>query len=108
VTDGVNGLVVDPDPPALAHAIRRLRDDTVWADQLGEAGRAMAAGVHVAARARRARCRHRRGDGVKIALVAPSPVPFVLGGAERLCHGLLEHINGSTAHDAEAHQAPGT
>jgi glycosyltransferase involved in cell wall biosynthesis len=43
---------------------------------------------------------------VKIALVAPSPVPFVLGGAERLMHGLLESINASTAHDAELIKLP--
>jgi glycosyltransferase involved in cell wall biosynthesis len=43
VIDGVNGLVVDPDPRALADAIRRIDDDAAWAKQLGEAGRAVAA-----------------------------------------------------------------
>jgi glycosyltransferase involved in cell wall biosynthesis len=43
---------------------------------------------------------------VKIALVAPSPVPFVLGGAERLMHGLQQSINASTAHDAELIKLP--
>jgi len=44
VVDGVNGLVVDPDAVSLAQAIRRLHDDPVWAEQLGEAGRDVAAG----------------------------------------------------------------
>jgi glycosyltransferase involved in cell wall biosynthesis len=43
VVDGVNGLVVDPDPQSLADAIRRIHEDAVWAEQLGEAGRALAA-----------------------------------------------------------------
>jgi glycosyltransferase involved in cell wall biosynthesis len=43
VTDGLNGLVVDPDPHALAGAIRRIHEDAAWAQQLGEAGRALAA-----------------------------------------------------------------
>jgi glycosyltransferase involved in cell wall biosynthesis len=43
VTDGLNGLVVDPDPHALAAAIRRIHEDMAWAQQLGENGRAVAA-----------------------------------------------------------------
>jgi glycosyltransferase involved in cell wall biosynthesis len=43
VTDGVNGLVVDPDPRALAAAIRRIHDDAAWAEQLGQSGREIAA-----------------------------------------------------------------
>ncbi len=43
---------------------------------------------------------------MKIALVAPSPVPFVLGGAERLMGGLVEHINRATSHDAELIKLP--
>ncbi len=43
VADGVNGLVVDPTPHALAGAIRRIHEDPAWAQELGEAGRAIAA-----------------------------------------------------------------
>jgi glycosyltransferase involved in cell wall biosynthesis len=43
VTDGLNGLVVDPDPHALAAAIRRIHEDMAWAEELGENGRAVAA-----------------------------------------------------------------
>ena len=37
---------------------------------------------------------------MRIAIVAPSAVPFAIGGAERLWDGLLEHLNGDTPHDA--------
>lgn len=43
---------------------------------------------------------------MKIAIVAPSSVPFVLGGAERLWLGLLEAINDLTPHDAELIKLP--
>ncbi|MED5619503.1 glycosyltransferase family 4 protein [Ideonella sp. BN130291] len=38
---------------------------------------------------------------MNIALVAPSPVPFVLGGAEHLALGLQRFINEQTAHRCE-------
>lgn len=43
---------------------------------------------------------------MKIAVVAPSPVPFVLGGAERLVRGLTNAINAATPHDAELVKLP--
>ena len=43
VDDGVNGLVVDPTGPAIAAAVRRLRDDPAYARQLGEGARQTAA-----------------------------------------------------------------
>ncbi len=43
---------------------------------------------------------------MKIAVVAPSPVPFVLGGAERAWHGLVDAINRDTPHDAEIIKLP--
>jgi glycosyltransferase involved in cell wall biosynthesis len=43
VTDGLNGQVVDPNPHAIAAAIRRIHDDMTWAERLGEVGRAFAA-----------------------------------------------------------------
>ena len=43
---------------------------------------------------------------MKIAIVAPSAVPFMIGGAERLWHGLLEHLNRETPHDAELIKLP--
>lgn len=42
VEDGVNGLVVDPEPAAIAAAVRRLADDAALASSLGAAGRATA------------------------------------------------------------------
>ena len=43
---------------------------------------------------------------MKIAIVAPSPVPFTIGGAENLHWGLLHHINQYTAHQAELIKLP--
>jgi glycosyltransferase involved in cell wall biosynthesis len=39
VLDGVNGLVADPSPAAMAAAIERLRDDPALRASLGEQGR---------------------------------------------------------------------
>jgi glycosyltransferase involved in cell wall biosynthesis len=44
---------------------------------------------------------------VRIGIVAPSPVPLTIGGAERLWWGLLDHINGDTPHDADLIKLPG-
>lgn len=38
---------------------------------------------------------------MKIAIVAPSPVPFTMGGAENLFLGLLNYINEKTEHQCE-------
>jgi glycosyltransferase involved in cell wall biosynthesis len=35
VEDGVNGILVEPEPPAMARAIERLRDDPALAQRLG-------------------------------------------------------------------------
>jgi len=43
---------------------------------------------------------------MKIAIVAPSPKPFVVGGAEKLWWGLLEAINQGTPHDADLIKLP--
>ena len=43
---------------------------------------------------------------MKVAVIAPSPVPFVLGGAERLVNGLVRAINELTPHDAELLKLP--
>ena len=43
---------------------------------------------------------------MKIAIVAPSPVPFCIGGAEKLWWGLLENINAHTPHQAELIKIP--
>ncbi len=43
---------------------------------------------------------------MNIAIVAPSPVPFQMGGAERLFWGLTEHINSLTPHQAELIKVP--
>ena len=42
VVDGVNGLLVESDPHAMAQAIGRLRNDPALARELGQAGRRMA------------------------------------------------------------------
>lgn len=41
-----------------------------------------------------------------IAIVAPCPVPYVVGGAENLYRGLQDHINGHTPHQAELIKLP--
>ena len=43
---------------------------------------------------------------MKIALVAPSPVPFVVGGAENLYWGLQNFINQETKHQCELIKVP--
>ena len=41
IVDGVNGLLCEPDPQAMAEAIQRLLDSPAYAKQLGASGRAM-------------------------------------------------------------------
>jgi glycosyltransferase involved in cell wall biosynthesis len=41
-----------------------------------------------------------------IAIVAPSPVPLAIGGAENLWWGLLEHLNRHTPHHADLIKLP--
>lgn len=43
---------------------------------------------------------------MKIGIIAPSPVPFVTGGAENLYSTLLEHLNRETSHQAELVKLP--
>jgi len=43
---------------------------------------------------------------MKIVIVAPTPVPFVVGGAERLWWGLQEYINKHTLHQCELIKIP--
>lgn len=43
---------------------------------------------------------------MKIAIVAPSPVPFTIGGAENLMWGLCDAINQKTTHQAELIKLP--
>ena len=43
---------------------------------------------------------------MKIAIVAPSPVPFMIGGAENLWRGLFEYINQETTHQADLIKVP--
>ena len=43
---------------------------------------------------------------MKIGIIAPSPVPFTVGGAEKLWWGLLRHINTNTPHQAELVKLP--
>src|SRR5947209_4626348 len=43
---------------------------------------------------------------MKIAIVAPSPIPFTIGGAEKLWWGLLRQINENSAHQAELIKIP--
>jgi len=43
---------------------------------------------------------------MKIAIVAPSPVPFLIGGAERVWGGLARAISNETAHDVELIKLP--
>lgn len=41
-----------------------------------------------------------------VAIVAPCPVPYVIGGAENLFRGLQDHINRRTPHQAEIIKLP--
>lgn len=43
---------------------------------------------------------------MKIAIIAPSPVPFTIGGAENLWWGLLNTINQQTSHQADLIKVP--
>jgi len=43
---------------------------------------------------------------MNIGIIAPSPVPFCIGGAEKLFWGLLEAINNNTPHHAELIKLP--
>lgn len=43
---------------------------------------------------------------MKIAIVAPSPIPFMIGGAEKLFWGLLRHMNQLTSHEVELIKVP--
>jgi glycosyltransferase involved in cell wall biosynthesis len=43
---------------------------------------------------------------MNIAIVAPSPVPLAIGGAENLWWGLLEHLNRNTPHHADLIKLP--
>jgi glycosyltransferase involved in cell wall biosynthesis len=43
---------------------------------------------------------------MKIAIVAPTPIPFLVGGAEKLFWGLQSAINQLTPHDAELIKIP--
>jgi len=43
---------------------------------------------------------------MKIAIVAPSSVPFVIGGAEKLWWGLVSYINENTNHQADIIKLP--
>lgn len=45
VSDGVNGFVVEPTPPAVAEALVRLTDDAALAERFGAAGHARAEGI---------------------------------------------------------------
>lgn len=43
---------------------------------------------------------------MKIAIVAPCPVPFIVGGAEKLWWGLARHFNENTPHQADIIKLP--
>lgn len=58
------------------------------------------------ARGRRVAGRIGAGAVVKIAVVAPSPVPFTRGGAERALWGIQQAINDLTHHEAEMIKIP--
>ncbi|CAM3442971.1 glycosyltransferase family 4 protein [Halomonas lysinitropha] len=43
---------------------------------------------------------------MKVAIIAPSPVPFTIGGAEKLWWGLWQHLNRESDHQAELIKLP--
>ena len=107
VEDGVTGIVVEPDGPSIAAAVASLTADPERCRRARRQRPQDRRGLLVGARPGAGGRRDRDGDGiVKVAVVAPSPVPFVLGGAERLVNGLVRAINELTPHDAELLKLP--
>lgn len=47
-----------------------------------------------------------RGTSMKIAIVAPSPVPYTIGGVENLLWGMLDWMNQNTEHQVELLKLP--
>ena len=43
---------------------------------------------------------------MRIAIVAPSPNPFIIGGAENLWWGMVDHLNKQTDHTADLIKLP--
>lgn len=43
---------------------------------------------------------------MKIAIIAPSPIPFGIGGAEKLWLGMINYINTKTNHQCELIKVP--
>lgn len=43
---------------------------------------------------------------MKIGIIAPSPIPFCVGGTENLLRGLIEYLNESTMHQADLIKLP--
>ena len=51
-------------------------------------------------------CQNITGGLMKIAIVAPSPTPFTMGGAEKLWFGIEEYLNKNTNHQCELIKIP--
>ncbi len=43
---------------------------------------------------------------MQIAIIAPSHVPFIVGGAEKLWWGMLEYLNKHTRHQCDLIRLP--
>ncbi len=80
ILDGVTGLVVEPDPAAMAQAITRLRDDPAYAAQLGKNGRRVVSerwSVGAAVDRLERRLNERAGIAARPAAIGPSPSAVV-------------------------------
>ena len=109
VRDGFDGLVVDPDGPSIAAAVHRICSDDDLRETLSRGARGHRGHASPAAgrRPARRRPRGRSGIAVKIGIVAPSPVPFTRGGAERAWSGLARGHRRADAPRGRAREAAG-
>lgn len=132
VRDGETGVVADPTPESLAKAFGRVYRDRDWARAIGrrglERGRQVtwngvlatllgdgpATGSPDAGTQSAPRLTPRKRPGnspsdsrsLRIAIVAPSPNPFLVGGAENLWWGMLDYLNHETNHVADLIKLP--
>ncbi|KAG1452430.1 hypothetical protein G6F57_015938 [Rhizopus arrhizus] len=82
VEDGLNGRVLDPTAEAVAEAIEAYASKTLAVEH-GASGFDRYAAMNVS------------WDNKTIAIVSPSPVPFVNGGIENLTWSLAGYLNGA-------------
>ena len=103
VTDGVNGLVVDPDPPSLAAAMSRLVADRACAQRLGTEAlsRRRVAPLGTGGRGADGAARPRRRQASRLVAVSTYPLYPQLGGGQLRGRHLLAALCEEDAMTAE-------